>query len=48
VFETKKACKDRYMQGERQFVRTFSPLKDEQTGEVTAVVVISIEPGERE
>jgi len=47
VFETKKSCKDRYSIGERLFVRTFSPVRDEASGEVVAVVVISIEPGER-
>jgi PAS domain S-box-containing protein len=47
VFETQKPCKDRYIQGNRQFVRTFSPVRDESSGEITAVVVISIDPADR-
>lgn len=48
VFERKKACRDRYCIDDRQFVRTFSPVREETTGEIMSVVVISIEPGERE
>ena len=48
VFQTKKSCKDRYSIGDRLFVRTYSPVRDEESGEVIAVVVISIEPAERE
>jgi PAS domain S-box-containing protein len=48
VFETKKSCKDRYSIKDRSFVRTFSPVRDEASGEVLLVVVLSIEPGERD
>jgi len=47
VFEREKPCKDRYSIGDRSFVRTFSPVRDEASGEIISVVVISIEPGER-
>ncbi|HWQ66034.1 MAG TPA: response regulator [Methanospirillum sp.] len=46
VLNTGHSCRDRYMKEERSFVRTFSPVRDEQ-GAITTIVVISIEPIER-
>lgn len=48
VFSTGKPCKDQYMSENRFFIRTFSPVRNQQSGETTAVVVISIEPADRE
>ena len=47
VFETQKPCKDQYTKDNRFFIRTFSPVRD-GSGEITSVVVISIEPAEGE
>jgi PAS domain S-box-containing protein len=48
VFESKNPYKDKYIYDERHFVRTFSPVRDENSGEITSVVVISIDPTDRE
>lgn len=48
VFKTGTPYRERYTSDERQFVRTFSPVTDEMNGDITSVVIISIEPGNRD
>lgn len=48
VIETKESYKERYQMNEHWFARTFSPVIDDISGEITAVVVVSIEPGDHE
>lgn len=44
VFETKQSYKEYYEENNRSFVRTFSPVCEETSDGVSAVVIISIEP----
>ena len=44
VLQTKQSYKERYSESDRSFIRTFSPVLDERGNDVTAVVIISIEP----
>jgi PAS domain S-box-containing protein len=44
VLQTKQSYKERYTESDRSFIRTFSPVLDEGGNDVTAVVIISIEP----
>lgn len=48
VIKTRKPCKDKYSNDDRHFIRTFSPVIDESSGEISSVVVISIEFVDRE
>lgn len=48
VIKTEKPCKDKYSYNGRFFVRTFSPVRDQSSGKIQSVVVISIEPPEHE
>ena len=43
VFDGKKSLREQYNIDERSFVRTFSPVINTATGEMTSVVVVSIE-----